>query len=528
MKDKRILIIFAVSVACVVLLIPTFTSFEAKWFPAQKINLGLDLQGGMHIVLQVDVEKAIRDELGRIGQSSLAEALKEKNIPLQKTWVDEATDKLIVEFPTPSDREAARGFLQANWTRFTLEDYNKDGKTGLSLSFHKEEVVQLRQNALRQARETINNRIDEFHVREPEIYTAGDEQIIVRLPGLVDPGRAKSLIGRTAALEFKLVTDKARYASTKESLLAPTGGQTPEGYEVYEKRGKGGKGDDAYYLLRKTPDMAGSHLTGANVGYDQYQNPAVDFQFNEEGAEKFAELTAANIGKQLVILLDNQVYSAPVIRSRISNRGQISGDFTREEALDLSIVLRAGALPVPVRIEEERTVGATLGQDSINRGTLSFIVGGVAVVLFMGIYYRRIGWSANLALILNVAMIMAGMAIFGATLTMPGIAGIVLTIGMAVDANVIINERVREELRLGKAPPAAVRVGYDRALWTILDSNITTLVAAAVLYQFGTGPIKGFAVTLTIGLISSVFTSIVITRVVADRLAARRRDYLSI
>jgi len=255
--------------------------------------------------------------------------------------------------------------------------------------------------------------------------------------------------------------------------------------------------------------------------------PVVTFAFDDEGAEIFADLTGKNIGKQLAVVLDDYVYSAPVIRSQIYRNGQIEG-VSEQEGKVLSIALRAGALPVPVMIGEERTVGATLGEDSIAKGVLSFIVGGAMVLVFMLIYYRKSGIAAVVALVLNIAMILAGLAMFGATLTLPGIAGIVLTIGMAVDANVIINERIREELRIGKTPAAAVRTGYQRATWTILDAQITTLVAAAVLYQFGTGPIKGFAVTLTIGLIASLFTGIIVTRVIIEHLAHRSRETLSI
>jgi preprotein translocase subunit SecD len=526
MKDYRVLIIVAIVLACVVLLVPTFTNFEAPWYPAEKINLGLDLQGGMHIVLQVDVEKALRDELGLIATKSLPATFAERKLAYQKAYVGDKADRFYIEFATDAERDAAFAYLNSEWKRFKVTTETIDGKPAVALAFHDEELQFIRDNALKQARETINNRVDEFQVREPEIYTHGGDQIIVRLPGVVDPARAKGLIGKTAALEIKLITDKAKGGASKEALLAEFGNQLPEGYAIYEA--KGVREGEGAYLLRTTPDFAGSYLTDARVGYDQYQAPSVDFQFNDEGAEKFAALTAANLNQRLAIVLDNVVYSAPVIRARISDRGQITGDFTREEALDLSIVLRAGALPVPVRIDEERTVGATLGEDSIRSGLISFLIGGLVVVLFMAVYYRAMGIGANVALILNVAMLMAGMAMFGATLTMPGIAGIILTVGMAVDANVLINERIREELRAGKTTNAAVRIGYQRATVTILDANITTLVAAAVLYQFGTGPIKGFAVTLTIGLIASVFTSIVVTRIIADALARRSRDYLSI
>ena len=527
MKDYRVLIILALTAICIIFLIPTITGYEAKWFPAQPLNLGLDLQGGMHVVLHADVEKAIADEYGHLAQSNIPEVFKDKKLAFEKAFVSPDGRKLVIAFAGDTDRASAQQFLTAEWTRFKVTTEEAEGKPALALTLSDDEVKYLRDNALKQARETINNRVDEFNVREPEIYTQGKDQIVVRLPGVVDPGRAKKLIGRTAALEFKLVTGESTFAPTKEALLAKFNNKIPEGYDIYPNKDSR-TGQDAFYVMRVIPDMSGAYLTDARVGYDQYQNPAVDFTFNEEGAAKFAAITGANIDKQLAILLDGVVYSAPVIRSRISNRGQITGEFSREDALDLAIVLRAGALPVPVRIDEERTVGATLGEDSIHKGVVSFIVGGAFVLLFMMFYYRLAGMSADVALVLNVLMILAGMAMFGATLTMPGIAGIVLTVGMAVDANVLINERIREELRAGKTPAAAIRVGYQRATITIIDANLTTLVAAAALYEFGTGPVKGFAVTLTIGLIASVFTSIVVTRVIMDAMAKGRRDSLSI
>jgi preprotein translocase subunit SecD len=385
------------------------------------------------------------------------------------------------------------------------------------------EIDAMKQNALQQAKETIQNRIDEFAVKEPEIYTEGSDRIIVRLPGVVDPTRAKALIGKTAVLEFKIVEQSGYFAPTREDLLTRAGGKIPDGFDIYST-GDSSRGHTGYYMLKKIPEITGKELVDARRQLDEYQRPAVGFQFNSSAAKLFSEITSKNIHKQLAIVLDNKVMSAPTIQSRISSHGQITGDFTDQEARDLAIVLRSGSLPVPVEIEEERTVGPTLGQDSIRRGVVSFIVGSALVVFFMIIYYRRAGVIADLALVGNILMIMGVMALFGATLTLPGIAGIVLTIGMAVDANVIINERIREELRAGKTARAAVEAGYAKALWAILDSNITTAITGVVLYQFGTGPIKGFAVTLLIGLVSSVFTAVTGTRLIYDYIFDRKRD----
>lgn len=524
MKDKRIWLILTVLAVSIIYLVPTITGLESKWWPAEKINLGLDLQGGMQVVLAVEVDKAIRDELGHYVQV-MNDVFKERKYAFEDVTFDKDSEAIIINFAQQEDRTKARNYLEENWGDFKIKN---TGEMGLVLTMKEDVLKYIGQNALRQATETISNRVDEFNVREPEIYTQGEDQIVVRLPGVVDPTRAKNLIGRTAALEFKLVTEKASFAATKEQLLQPYEGVVPPGYQVFAKRGEQRQEVAGYFLLREVPDMSGAYLTDARVGYDQYQMPAVNFTFNDEGARKFSSLTSQNLKKALAIVLDNVVYSAPVIQSRISRNGQITGSFSRDDALDLAIVLRAGALPVPVRIDEERTVGATLGEDSIAKGALSFIIGGVLVLIFMIIYYRKVGIASVSALVLNILMIMGGLALFGATLTLPGIAGMILTIGMAVDANVIINERIREELRNGKTPISAVSTGYARATWTILDAQITTLVAAVVLYNFGTGAIKGFAVTLTIGLVASVFTAIIVTRVIVEYIARRSGDTLSI
>jgi len=534
MKDKRVWAIVIVLIMCIVYMVPTVFDWESEWWPAQKINLGLDLQGGMHIVLAVDVDKAIKDELGHDAEV-VQSVFKDRKLAYENAYYDAELGTLRVDFADAAALDKGREYLAAEWNDFEISSV---GDLSLSLTMKEDVVRYIRQNALQQAVETISNRVDEFNVREPEIYTQGADQIVVRLPGVVDPARAKKLIGQTARLEFKLITEKARVAMNEQELLAPYGGKEPAGYKVYKsyesnkttdrQPGRTNRTFTGVYLMRITPEITGANLIDARVGYDQYQSPAVNFTFNDEGARQFAEITGTHIGKQLAIILDDKVYSAPRIQSRIAGRGQITGDFTRQDALDLALVLRAGALPVPIRIDEERTVGATLGSDSIAKGRMSIIVGGVFVLLFMMFYYRKVGVAAVTALILNVMMILGGLALFGATLTLPGIAGMILTIGMAVDANVIINERVREELRNGKTPISAVATGYARATWTILDANITTLVAAVVLYNFGTGAIKGFAVTLTIGLIASVFTAIIVTRVIVERIAMRGGDRLSI
>ena len=361
--------------------------------------------------------------------------------------------------------------------------------------------------------ETIRNRIDQFGVTEPEIIPEGDNRIMVQLPGIKDPERAKNLIGKTALLEFKLVDDEH---SVDEALR----GNVPEGsviaYGAREDR-HGGRGQVPYLLKNKTL-LTGASLETAKVQIsDRYGEPHVAIKFNSQGAMDFDRITNENVRKRLAIVLDGVVHSAPVIQERISGgQAQITGNFTQDEARDLAIVLRAGALPAPVNTLEETTVGPSLGSDSIRQGIIAALIGFALVVIFMAFYYRLSGLVADSVLILNIIVLLGILAAFKATLTLPGIAGIVLVIGMAVDANVLIFERVREELRIGKTPSAAIDAGYGKAFITILDANITTLIAALFLFAFGTGPIKGFALTLSIGIVVSMFTAIFVTRAIFD------------
>ncbi|MFA5356981.1 MAG: protein translocase subunit SecD [Candidatus Omnitrophota bacterium] len=374
-----------------------------------------------------------------------------------------------------------------------------------------------KEDAADRAIEVIRNRIDEFGVRETSIQKQGVDEIVVQLPGVTDRDRAIDIIGKTALLEFKIV-------SLDQDLLKDAlQGNIPEGYEL-----KYSSDDNEPLLLEKQAVLTGDALTSASVrfGQDQFNEPIVGLEFNAEGAKRFAQITADNIGKRLAIVLDGRVQSAPRIREAIpSGEAVITGRFSVEEAQDLSIVLRVGALPAPMHIEEERTVGPLLGQDSINKGVRATIIGGILVLVFMAFYYLIAGVIADMALALNMLIILGGLGILpflfpgvSATLTLPGIAGIALSLGMAVDANVLINERIREELSNGRSLRVAIANGYDRAFSAIFDSNLTTLIAAFLLFQFGTGPIRGFAVTLTIGIIASVFTAIVVTRTIFEVL----------
>ncbi len=394
-----------------------------------KINLGLDLQGGMHLLLKVDTSKL-------------------------------------------SEKEAA--------------------------------------GAPERALEIIRNRIDQLGVKEPSIQMQGKDQIIVQLPGVTERQRALDIIGRTAVLEFKIVSDDA------EKLKQAIAGTIPEGYELKEDE-RGNK-----ILLEKEAQLTGVALADATVGFGEMGTPEVHFTLTNQGAKKFGRLTEENIGKRLAIILDSEVQSAPTIQSRISDSGRITGNFDINQANDLAIVLRAGALPAPVKVIEERTVGPLLGQDSINAGIKATLIGGLFVVVFMAVYYLLAGIIADIALALNFVIILGALGYFHATLTLPGIAGIILTLGMAVDANVLIYERMREELKIGRPIRLVIANGYHKAFSAILDSNVTTIIAAALLFMFGSGAIKGFAVTLSIGLVASMFTAIFVTRVIFDILSLNK------
>ncbi|MFB0527913.1 MAG: protein translocase subunit SecD [bacterium] len=385
-------------------------------------------------------------------------------------------------------------------------------------------------DAMERALEVIRNRVDQFGVAEPLITRQGDRWVVVELPGVKDPERAIELVGKTALLEFKLVNDGVRISEILDSEGKVDPNKIPAGYEVLPGR------RETLFLLKEEPEITGAALTNAKVKIGgQYNMPYVAVDFNKEGAKEFAKITEVNIERNLAIVLDERVQSAPVIKSKIPDgHAIIEGNFTMEEAKDLALVLRAGALPAPVNIIENRTVGPSLGRDSVRAGVVAAIIGLICVMCFMVIYYKLSGLVANLAIILNLIILLGMMAYLGrtfirATLTLPGIAGIILIIGMSVDANVLIFERIREELRAGKTVRVAIDSGYQKAFRTILDSNITTLIAAAFLFQFGSGPVKGFAVTLSLGILISMFTAIVVTHMVFDMvLAGKRVEKLSI
>lgn len=488
------------------------------WFAfplGQRINLGLDLQGGMHLVLEVEAEKAVDNTTERL-VAEVTEAL--TKVGVRKAEVRKISrEQLMVRVPEAGQGSAVTEALK----EFpSLVPVGMQGGTEFIYALEAQRVRRILENALDQALETIRNRVDQFGVAEPTIQRQGTRNIVVELPGIKDPARAIQLIGKTARLEFRLVDDEH---SVDEALK----GRVPEGPELlYERKVSKQTGEITRlpFLLKKQVLLTGDALTNAEVRIgSQFNEPYVSIDFDKEGARLFERITSEYVGKRLAIVLDNTIYSAPVIRERIAGgQAQITGSFTIEEARDLAIVLRAGALPAPVRIEENRTVGPSLGQDSVRKGLIAGAIGSLFVVLFMLVYYRLSGAVADVALVLNILILFAGLGYFHATLTLPGIAGIVLTIGMAVDANVLIFERIREESRTGKPARAAIDAGFSRAWSAILDGNVTTLIAAAMLFQFGTGPIKGFAVTLSLGLIANLFTAVFVCKVIFDSALALR------
>ncbi len=518
-------IILAVIVIAFIYILPTLDmrinqKDDPELWPKKKINLGLDLQGGMHLILEVDTEKAVEGTIERTTNELRSTVKKNRlrNISISRV----NGNKISVKIHEDKNIDAFNKLLDTKFANLRELERKKDS-SGLYLLMNlpDKEAAHIKKLATEQAIETIRNRIDQFGVSEPDIRRQGEKRILIQLPGVKDTQRAKDLIGKTALLEFKLLDET-------HDVDKAIGGIAPPGTEIlYQVKSnpETGRSIKTPYLVKKRTLLTGANLTDARVQIDsQYNEPYVSIDFDRKGARDFERITGANINKRLAIVLDNRVYSAPVIQDKISGgKARITGNFTTDEAHDLAIVLRAGALPAPVNILEERTVGPSLGADSIRKGLISMLIGGLFVVIFMIFYYRGSGLLADFALILNIVLISGGLAAFQATLTLPGIAGIILTIGMAVDANVLIFERIREEMGIGKTPRAAVDAGYDRATLTILDANVTTLITAVVLFQFGTGAVKGFAVTLSLGIIASLFTALVLTRTIFDYFLFNRK-----
>jgi preprotein translocase subunit SecD len=510
----RAALVLVFLVVAIIFCLPSVIELKGAWkqyLPSEKIHLGLDLKGGMHLLLELDTAKmmenlverkfnSFKESLIRDGIRFLS--LEKKDGGVSVTVRTDQKEKLYnvvgKEFPD----------LKAGDTRTEGENFSA------RFVWLEKEVNLIKENAVHQALETIRNRIDQFGVSEPVIVQQGQNQILVQLPGVKDPERALELIGKTAQLEFKLVDEdnNARAGS----------GVAPEGDELLlEKRRNRDTGivTTTPILLKKQALLTGDLLTSAKVGVGSGLGTEirVDIEFNSEGARLFDKITGENVGKRIAIVLDNTVYSAPVVKDRISGgKAQISGGFTMDEASDLAIVLRAGALPAPVKIVQNITIGPTLGQDSIRKGVQAALLGTILVIIFMVYYYKYSGVIADIALFINLIYLLGAFVAMKATMTLPGIAGIILTMGIGVDTNVIIFERIREELRLGKTVRAAIDGGYSKAWLTIFDAHITTLITTFVLFIFGTGPIKGFAVTLSVGIIINLFTAVFGSKVIFD------------
>jgi preprotein translocase subunit SecD len=606
--STRVALVVAVAVWSVWQLVPSFHYFQLSpdqrgteaydksvpgWAPdARKhLNLGLDLQGGIHLAMGVDVDRAVKAKVARRADE-VADHLKEKAVPFTTVAPDATGLRIAVATTATGDAE-----------RVTLDYYGAElyapggSAEGQVLFAFKDQVLrEFKGKAVEQAEKTIRNRVDKWGVSEPDIKRKANNQIQIQLPGFKDPEKAKDLLGRTAQLEFKICDDEnealdavrtqlAPCASTRDgmTLPLPEGGcwtvesiDLPSGLQrqvtlvVANKRaeleavitarlnpllqaGKNAVGigevtvggqemiRQTYYrtfLLRSKTELTGDYIADARASVDNSApgggKPVVTFTMSPDGARLMEKLTTDNLHRRMATVLDDKVETAPYIQGHISTSGQITLGSGRgyqeqfEEANAIALVLKAGALPAPVTIFEERTVGATLGPELVKKGTMAALVGLALVLVFMAAYYRVSGLVADVALVLNGLLVLAIMSMIGTTLTLPGIAGFVLTLGMAVDANVLINERIREELRAGRTVKQAVQQGYDRVFWTIVDSHVTALVAAVVLMQYGSGPVRGFAVTLTIGLVASLFTSIVVTRAIMEYLTRHDSARLSV
>ncbi len=511
----------------IVYLLPAMTGVAntslRRFLPDARINLGLDLVGGIHLTLGVDVDKAVENSVTQMGTDirSIARdkgilTLRPRQLPGEKLEITLARADQKADF----EEILAKNFSQL---AFAAPQAAEEGRLRYVGGLKPAERAHMARMALNQALTTIRNRIDQFGVSEPDIREQPDEnRIIIQLPGIKDADRAIQIVGQTAHLEFRMVRDGEDPARIARGLLPP-------GTELLPMTSKdGGSGEPI--LVDKEAALTGEYITDATPAFDQQNNQTyVRMSFNNRGAALFERITGENVGKRMAIVLDGKVRSAPVIQQKIGGGvASITGRFTTQEAQDLALVLRAGSLPAPVSILEERSVGPSLGQESIDKGVMAALTGGIVVILFMAVYYGLSGMVANLMLLLDIVLILAGMAAFGATLTLPGIAGIVLTLGMAVDANVLIFERIREELAKGLTPIAAIRTGFSRATLAITDSNLTTVIAAVILYQFGTGPIRGFAVTLTLGIVASMFTAIFVSHIVYDLWMGKKGRPLSI
>ncbi|HXA51435.1 MAG TPA: protein translocase subunit SecD [Candidatus Acidoferrum sp.] len=494
---------------------------ELKENFSKNIRLGLDLKGGTHLVMQVQVQDAVKADAEQTGER-LKEDLKKQNIAYGSMDVNEVSRvedsdqiALTIKGISATQSSAFRNIVNEHYPTYILTAVNS---TDYTMKLKPTELLDLKSDTVKRAMDTIGNRIDELGLAEKSVQPYGQSassyQILIQLPGVDDPARAKELIRTAAVLEIAEVKD-GPYAS-KDEGIAKHGGILPLGTKLAKLKPRGAGDGEQWFLIGKTPVVSGRDMRNARPGQDEFRKWETSFTMSQDGGKRFGRFTEANIGNRLAVVLDNQIVSVATIQARIEDSGRITGLGGEEEAVDLSRYLRSGSLPAAVTPNEERSIGPSLGNDSIHQGLIAGIAGLMAVIVAMLLYYKRAGVNAVLALVLNTIVLLAAVSYFHAVLTLPGIAGIILTIGMAVDSNVLIFERIREELRGGKSVIAAVDAGFGKAWWTIVDTHVTTIVSCAFLFLFGEGPVRGFAVTLVIGLIANVFTAVFVSKTIFD------------
>ncbi len=508
----KTLAILGVCLLGLLLCLPNFMAAPGPGVPWRRVHLGLDLRGGSYLLMQVDLEAVEHERLDALADAA-RQVLRSRG-GYQNLVADPGSQRLTVRLREPAQRDSALAALRAMPAAVPDEFSVSELPTGVvAVTLSRTALVQTATHAVEQSIEIVRRRIDETGVVDPQITRQGDDRIVVQLPGIEDPNRVKELLGKTAKMTFHLLEEGAIPG-------APAG----PGAELLPMQAN----PEQKISIRKRVEVDGADLTDARAGTSQQDGSwVVNFTFNSIGARKFAEVSRANVGKQFAVVLDNKVLTDPVIREAITTgTGQISGHFDAASANQLAILLRAGALPAPLTVIEERTVGPELGADSIRAGAYALVAGFLLVVAFMGTFYGLFGWLANIALLVNLILLVAVLSLFEAVLTLPGMAGLLLTLGMAVDANILINERIREEARAGRTPLAAMETGFRRAFSTILDSNVTAFLAHVMLFVFGTGPVKGFALTITVGIATTLFTATVLARLMMVRWYAARRPSL--
>ena len=490
-----------------------------------RIHLGLDLKGGTHLILQVQVNDAVNADSDRAVER-LKDEMRSRKISytdVNKADPTNAPDKIVIKGVPPEATTEFRNLIQ---DRLPEYDANSGAENSWVLAMKPQQLADLKNRAVAQAIETIRNRVDKLGVSEPVIqeHGLGDYQILVQLPGVDDPARVKEIMQSTAMLEIRQAMNNGASYKDEQAALAATNGVLPDNSVLMHGRNIGATGEDAVYIISRVSAVAGHDLREARVERSSTTNlPQVGFFLTAEGGRRFQNFTGQHVGDYLAVVLDNKVMEVAVIKSEIGDSGVIEGRFTDQQAKDLALILNSGALPAGIKYLEERTVGPSLGADSIRSGVQAAVVGMLAVLIFMLVYYHGAGINADVALILNLIILLGFLGFSGATLTLPGIAGVILTVGMGVDSNVLIFERIREELRNGKTPPSAVDQGFAHAWITIVDTHVTTIVSAFILFIFGTGPVKGFAVTLTFGLLANLFTAVFVSRVIFDYVLERKQ-----